>query len=347
MECDILSVEFSEKEKEKMDSKKIIKKYIMPNTFVRVGCVLFSVILAVTLVLGLLAMNAEVEEPVEFYPTETPTGTMAYIDVVGVSGWAYKYDDAVYYTVEDAEGYMYTVRLKDSQFNAMTAQQTYWDRASEYEPVPQPYRLVGYVQNATDDIKQNMSDAWGISTIEYEQYFGLLYLNATTSVGAENAAPWFIGALISGMFALLCIVFQMRASKVAKKCLKVLEERCLLDKAAQQLDNPIDHLVIGKNRGILTQDFIFGKGTGAVVAYSDVVWAFKQDQRRNFVVASSYLMAGTPWMAVESIIDLNRADREGYIGDALAKIAEKNPNALLGYTNENRKAYKAAVKAGK
>ena len=330
-----------------MDSKKIIKKYIMPGTFVRVGCVLFTLILALTLVMGILTLTADVADPVEFYPSETPTGTMAYIDVVGISGWAYKYDDAVYYTVEDAEGYMYTVRLKDSQFDAMTAQQTYWDRATEYEPVPQPYRLVGYVQTATDDIKQNMSDAWGISEQEYVQYFGTLYLNATTSVGAENSAGWFLGALFSGMFALLCLIFQLRASKVSKKCLKVLEERCLLDKAAQQLDNPVDHLIIGKNRGILTQDFIFGKGTGAVVAYSDVLWAYKQDQRRNFVVASSYLMAGTPWMAVEGIIDLNRADREGYIGDALAKIAEKNPEALLGYTNENRKAYKAALKAGK
>ena len=330
-----------------MDSKKVIKKYIMPGTFVRVGCVLFTVILVLTLILGLAALTADVEDPVEFYPTETPAGTMAYIDVVGVSNWLYQYDDMVYYTVEDAEGYMYTVRLKDSQYNAMTQQQTYWNRQTETAPMPEPYRLVGYVQNTTDTIKESLSQSWGISEKEYEEYFGTLFLNATTSVGAENSAGWFVGALISGMFALLCLIFQMRASKVAKKCLKVLEERCLLDKAAQQLDNPVDHLVIGKNRGILTQDFIFGKGTGAVIAYSDVLWAYKQDQRRNFVVASSYLMAGTPWMGVEGIIDLNRADREGYIGDALAKIAEKNPEALLGYTNENRKAYKAALKAGK
>ena len=87
-----------------MDSKKIIKKYIMPNALVRVGCILFSLLLVLTLLMGLAEMGAETPDPVEFFPSETPTGTMAYIDVVGVSGWLYQYDDAIYYTVEDAEG---------------------------------------------------------------------------------------------------------------------------------------------------------------------------------------------------------------------------------------------------
>lgn len=330
-----------------MDSKKIIQKYTMPGAFVRVGCVLFAILLAVTLVMGVMTMNTEGADPVEFFPGDTPTGTMAYIDVVGVSPWLYRYDDMVYYSVEDAEGYLYTVRLSDSQYKAMSAQQVYWNRATESEPMPQPYHLVGYVQLTTNEVKQNLAQSWDITVADYEYYFGTLFLNATTSVSAENSAPWFIGALFSGLFALLCIILQARAASVSKKCLKVLEERCLLEKAAQQLDNPIDQLVIGKNRGILTQDFIFGKGTGAVIPYSDVLWAYKQDQRRSFVVVNSYLVVGTATMGIQNVIDMNKGDRQGFIGDALAMISQKNPEALLGYTNANRKAYKAAAKAAK
>lgn len=330
-----------------MDPKKLIKKYIMPGAFIRFGAVIFSVLLAVTLVMGFAALNADVGDPVDFYPSDTPTGTMAYIDVVGVSNWLYKYDEAVYYSVEDAYGYLYTVRLNDNQLKDMAAQEAYWNRMSESEPMPSPYRLVGLVQKTSDGLKENLSQAWDITTSEYEEYFGVNFLNATTSVGAENSAGWFVGALVSGMLALLCLILQLRAGKVAKKCLKVLEERCLMEKAAQQLENTEEHLMIGKNRGILTRDFIFGKGTGGVVAYSDVLWAYKQEQRRNFVAVNSYLMVGTSWMGVEGIIDLNRPDKQGYIGDALARIAEKNPDALLGFTNENRKAYKATVKAAK
>ena len=330
-----------------MDSKKIIKKYIMPGGFVRFGAVALSLVLAVTLVMGIFALNAEVPDPVDFYPSETPTGTMAYIDVVGVSNWLYQYDEAVYYSVEDAYGYLYTVRLKDSQLKEMSAQAEYWNRTSETAPMPEPYRLVGYVQATATDVKESLAQSWGISVSEYEEYFGVNFLNATTSVGAQKSAGWFVGALFSGLFALLCLILQLRASKVAKKCLKVLEERCLVEKAAQQLENTAGHTVIGKNRGILTQDFIFGKGTGAVVPYSDVIWAYRQEQKRNFVAVNSYLMVGTAWMGVTGVIDLNRPDKHGHISEALAVIAQRNPEALLGYTNENNKAYKAAVKAGK
>jgi hypothetical protein len=106
-------------------------------------------------------------------------------------------------------------------------------------------------------------------------------------------------------------------------------------------------MVIGKNWGILTENFIFGKGTGVVLVYSDILWAYKQDAKRNFMVANSYLFAATPWMNPQGIVDLNGPDKYGSIGEALAVIGSRNPQALLGYTNENRKAYREAVKAAK
>ncbi len=330
-----------------MDSKKIIKKYIMTPGWVSVLGILTAVLLVVCIIMGIMARNADTPDPVDFYPSETPTGTMAYIDVVGVSNWLYQYDSVVYYSVEDAYGYLYTVRLSDKQYGEMAAQQEYWNRTSETDPMPEAYHLVGYVQKTTDEVKQSLAQSWDLSVSQYEEYFGIYYLNATTSVGAENSAGWFVGALFSGLVALLCLIFVARASAVAKKCLARLEQLNLLDRAAQQLDNPMNQTVVGKNRGILTQDFLFGKGTGAVLAYSDIRWAYQQNQRRNFVVASSYLMAGTEFMNCEGVIDLNRADRNGYIGDAMAIIAQRNPNALLGFTNENRQAYNAIRKAAK
>ena len=37
-----------------MDSKKVIKKYIMPNALVRLGCVVFSLLLVVTLIVEMI-----------------------------------------------------------------------------------------------------------------------------------------------------------------------------------------------------------------------------------------------------------------------------------------------------
>lgn len=329
-----------------MDAKKTIKKYICPGAWMAVLGWLLAAVLVVSLILGLATLTGtdSSAEAVEFYPDESPRGTTVYIDVVGVSSWLYQYDDAVYYSVEDAEGYLYTVRLSDTQYNAMTAQQAYWERADENEPVPAPYRLVGVAKDIPSNVRESLAQSWSITTAEYDQYFGTGYLNATTSAGQEASAGFFVVALVSGMFALLCLIFCMRAGKNAKKCLNQLEERCLLEKAAQQLEFTDGHTIIGKKRAILTQDFLFGKGTGVVVAYDDILWAYKQDQRRNFVVANSYLMIATRFMSAQGAIDLNRADRKGIIGDALVIIAQRNPKTLLGYTSENGKAYKAMVR---
>ena len=99
-----------------------------------------------------------------------------------------------------------------------------------------------------------------ITEEEYTLYFGENYLNATTSAGAQNSAIWFVLALISGLFCLVFVILILKAAKVAKKCLANLENRCLLEKAAKQLKDKESCLVIGKKRGILTPDFIFGKG---------------------------------------------------------------------------------------
>lgn len=330
-----------------MDSQKTIKKYILPKSWIGI---LGFVLLAAALVLAVLSVGARSSnemEAVEFYPSESENGTMAYVDVVGISNWLYKYDGATYYSVEDAEGYMYTVRVSDSEYDDMAEQQEYWNRTSETAPMPEAYRLEGYVQSTPSDIRSSLAESWSITTAEYTTYFGTKYLNATTSTGQQAAAPYFGGAMFCGILALLFLILSLSAGSKAKKYLKQLEERCLLEKAAQQLENTETHTVIGKNNGILTQDFLFGKGTGVVVPYSDIAWCYKQDRKRNFVVVDSYLMVGTAHTGVEAAISLGRADKDLVIGQAIAVIAQKNPNALVGYTGENQSAYKALVKAGK
>lgn len=330
-----------------MDAKKTIKHYIMPKAWIRVMTIVMLVGLAVFLTLGLITLSADQEDAVRFNPVETETGVMAYIDVVGVSNWLYKYDDAVYYSVEDAEGSLYTVRLTDRQYNAMKEQQAYWNRRSALEPMPAPYRLEGLVQVTPSNVRSSLAQSWDITTAQYDAYFGDLLLNATTSANAAASSGWFVGAMFCFIFALLGVVLGFRANAVAKKCLARLEETGMLEKAAMQLENPVNQTVIGKNRGILTADFLFGKGTGAVVAYSDIIWCYQQDQRRNFMVVNSYLNLGTAFLAPQGVVDLNRPDKQGVIGDALVMIAQKNPRALVGYSRENGQEYKILASSGK
>lgn len=328
-----------------MDARKTIERYILPKTMTVVALVLVAAAL-VFAIGGITAMGAADGEALEFYPNESETGTMAYIDAVGISGWLYKYDDAVYYTALDQEGYLYTVRLSDSQYDRLSAQYAYWMDESENAVPPAPFRLEGLVKDVSADTRSAIADVWGLTTAEYDQLFGKKLLDATTSAGEAASASWFVGAMVCGLLGVAFLLATGRSRRIAKKCLKVLEENQRLELAAAQLENPLNHTVVGKNKGILTQDFLFGKGTGMAVAYSDIIWAYQHNRKRNFVPVNSYLMVGTLATAVEVAIDLNRNDRQGAIVQALEVIARQNPEAMIGYSRDNGKVF-SAIRKGK
>lgn len=328
-----------------MDARKTIERYILPRTMIAISLLLVAAALVFGVV-GVAAMGAADSEALEFYPNDSQTGSMAYIDVVGISGWLYKNDDAVYYTALDREGYLYTVRLSDNQYEKLSAQYEYWMDEDENAVPPSPFRLEGLVKDVSADTRSTICEVWGLTAAEYDQIFGKRMLDATTSAGEAAAASWFFGTMVCGLFGIALMLVAGRSKRNAKKCLKVLKESNRLELAAAQLENPTSHTVVGKNKGVLTQDFLFGKGTGIVVAYSDIIWAYQHNRKRNFVPVNSYLMVGTIATAVEAAVDLNRNDKHGVISQALEVIAQQNPDAMIGYSVDNGRVF-SAIRKGK
>ena len=327
-----------------MQAAKTIKKYISAPAWLGIAAWILTAITVLSLLTGLVksAVVGSVAAQ-EFYPDYSAAGTQAYIDVVGVSEWLYKNDDAIYYTVEDAEGYFYTVRMKNTQFKKMTAQQEYWKRTSEDTPVPDAYRLSGCVRETSSVIRSSMSQAWGITTAEYSQYFGATYLDTTTSAGAEAGVTGYALALLCGIFALALLLSYYSVFFQAKKSLAALEERGLLERAAAQMESGVI-LKLGKDRGRLTEQFVFGKATGVVVRYDEILWAYQRTHRTNFVVTNTYLVVNTRQQKNMNAIALGKKDKSNQIAQALLTIYQHNPRALVGYTPENAQRYKQMAK---
>lgn len=270
---------------------------------------------------------------------------MAYIDVVGVSEWLYNYDGTIYYTAEDAEGYFYTVRIGNSTYKKMDDQQEYWMRESDDEPMPDAYRLFGVVRETTRDIKSNLSEVWDISTLEYEEYFGTLYLDADASVDSDQAAGWFVLATMFGLVGLIFLLVVIPNSITAKKCLNRLEERGLLEWAAQQFNAP-DNLVVGKDQARFSQQFLYTKSLGVVLAFDDILWCYQQNHRSYFIPVNSLLMVKTYSGKLYSAVNLGKVDRKDEIRNAIVWIAARNPRVLVGFTNENAAACRQMIKQG-
>lgn len=324
-----------------MDAQKTLKKYILPKGIAILTVISLLLVAAalVFTVLGIAAKDAVDDTATLFYPAKSKTGTTAYIDVVGVSDWLYKNGDSVYYSVMDTEGYLYTVRLNDPQFKELSAQFDYWMNGDENAVPPAAFRLEGVVKNVNSDIRSALAECWEMSAMEFDAYFGTKLLDATASAAVEALAPWLFGALTCGLFGIVFLLVFWNVNRTAKKCLRRLEELCLTERAAQQLDMTESNTVIGKNRGMLSRDFLFGKGTGMVVPYSDILWAYQLDRKRNFIPINSYLMVGTLANGVVGAVDLNRSDMAGVIAEALAVISQRNPDTMIGHTRDFVKAF--------
>ena len=330
-----------------MDSKKILAKYIKPSSAINIVGYVLLALAAVFLICGIFAGindKNDATEPVLFDALESKSGSYVYLDVVGISNWLYDYDGAVYYSVEDAEGYLYTVRVSGDEYKKMTAQQDYWMRETEDEPQPTPYRLDGLAMTTTSTVKDSLADSWEISTSEYEEYFGTMYLNATTDPGSEAITGWMVSCFMCLIFGVIFCIAGIMNNSSFKRTIQALEQANLLDRAAAELNSP-DVMIVGKDRARLSAGFLFGRGTCVAIPYSDIQWVYQRNVRRYFVTVNCSLIVNTIQRANIAAVNFGSADKNNVLGAAVDFMAQRNPNILLGYTGANQRAYKERKKS--
>lgn len=332
-----------------MDSKSILAKYVKPSkVLLIIAAVLLVIAVACVPMMALATMNAEQEagEPAVFDAVASESGDYCYIDVIGISNWLYKYDSATYYTAMDADWNLYTVRVSDSDYDKMDAQVDWWMSEDEDEAPPAPYRLKGIVYSATASIKESISEAWDIPQSDYTEAFGTMYLNACQTPGGNSMSGWLFVLLMCAITAFVLLVVYLPANGTFNKCIKALEEKNLLDSAASELEFP-ENLQIAKDQARLSRRFLFCKRTGVVVPYTDVMWVYRQNVKRYFVITvSSNLVIHTSYGQF-SALNIGGADKGNQLEQAFAAIAQGNPDVLIGYTGENQREFNARKKAAK
>lgn len=328
-----------------MTEQKTLKQYVKPGA---IGMILGWIAAGLTVV-SILAWifftaTASNGRATAFDPVRDETGDYVYLDVVGISDWLYDYDGVIYYSAEDEDGYLYTVRMTKSTHKKMAEQQEYWERDDEDAPMPEPYRLYGMVQKTTSSVKSDLAEMWDLTTSEYEDYFGVMFLNATTTPTDSANAGFLVAAFTFFIVALCFLLVNLGPNRTYKKCIRRLEELGELERAEEQLNNP-GNVVIGKDRARLSSNYLFSRKTGVVVRYEDIMWCFKRIRRYNYVQVDTTLVIYTPFGKNLIGIQYGRKDKNNELDNAMVTIYQRNPNTLFGYTRENSKQYKERLKA--
>ena len=330
-----------------MDSKKILAKYLKPSGAIAIiGWVLVIASVAM-LIMGALSasgVTANTGKAEEFDSFDSEKGAYVSLDVVGISDWVYKIDGVTYYVALDKWDYAYVVRVSESQLKKMEDQNDYF--MEDDVAMPRAYELKGIARKLSTADRNEIASVFEISSYESEDYFGVMYLDATATPGDDAFSMWLVGFIICVVLGIVFLLIGLPGSMNYKKCIANLEERGLLDAAAAELDSG-ECVQVGKDCGRLSRQFFFGKRSGMVLPYSDIQWLYRQNVKRNFITVAVNLIVSTDKMNQKIMLTYNGKNRDEELNKVFMAVAQNNPNVLLGYSSENQREYKARKNAAK
>lgn len=325
-----------------MDAQKKIRNYICPNPWLRRGAIALLIAALTLITIGFGAFTKADLSVYPFSPQDSAAGTMAKVEITGVSHWLYRTARDTYYVATDAEGRSITLCLTETQFSRMGEQAAYF--LFQAGDIPEGYPLRGCVQPLPEEVLAGLAEIWGITQAQYQAEYGNLVLNCTTTSRRQAASPWVSPAIVCALAGLALLLYWRRREQNARRCLARLEELELTEKAAAQLSDLDSCTLLGDDQGKLTKDFLFGRGTGMACALEDILWFYRVEKSRLFLLPRTVMMAGTRHTLLRTAVNLKRFDRLNITNDVAGAIAKRSGCLLLGKSRKNAAAFKNMCK---
>lgn len=236
-----------------------------------------------------------------------------------------------FYIVKDSE-YLYIVNLNDELYNTITS-------ISDIEN--NPYRIEGYTEEISEDIKKLAIEAYNeafeeeiINEDNFESYFGSIYLN--TNGLHNNASIWYIFAILVGLVGISGVYGIAKISKKSKKVLNKLKNNDIKKLAKELEDNDVKTF---KNKLYLTKNYIVALVNFIdIIKYNEIVWYFKNEVRTNGIITNNSVVVVTKDGERHVIVLLTNTKKSKIIIDDVMKcLKKKMPNVIVGYTEKNIK----------
>lgn len=250
--------------------------------------------------------------------------------------FAYK-GDLNYYFVYDENDYAYIARLTDKTYEMLEKKYDNGEAIS-YELVGYAYKIEADVLNIAIETYNEWAEEAIIDELNYRNYFGDTYLDETMkpSDGIETLLIFleFIALICVIVFMICYIVSGTNVRRMIKKYGREdLEYE--LGKSSTKAYKKADIY--------LTEKYIISTFSGLrVLEYNELVWIYNQKRRYNFVSMGNYLLVISKNKKTYQIAYCYKDT--SLLEEIMNDIHTKNPDVLIGYTNENRAKYKEVIK---
>ena len=171
---------------------------------------------------------------------------------------------------------------------------------------------------------------------DYKDYFGDVLINTTVGPNDNTKYMWLTFALFAFLFDMVFVIIYTSSNKSIKNTMKRLS-----DSEAEQALQQISLSDSNDKKLILTSDYVISKDSHFAAKYSDILWAYKNITTYSGIVKLPCLVLR---FADNSEIRVALKDNDTVYENVFEAFAERNPEMLIGYTQENKKAYKQLVK---
>ena len=293
-------------------------------------------------IIGYIESKREVEAPKELSEIQTmKTDEYVFIDVADKPNLFAEKDknQAKFYFIWDVNDKLYIVEM----FSSLA---TKLEEATTNNPI----RILGTTKEITSEIKDlaisgynrsKTNDSDLLIRSEFENQVGTHYLWVRDSMTYQGVY-YFIG----GIFFVFGLSFLIAHLFIGKKIKRIINK--LSPEEANLISIEVENdktIVFEKASVFITENYVISMIDSLLITkISDIVWVYFTDIKQNGVLSNRRVDIFTSdnknhWI---SVIPFGKT-RNTHL-EIIDAIANKNPKALVGFTDENRKVMKEAKK---
>ena len=249
-------------------------------------------------------------------------------------------ENSKYYLAMDSENYLYILYMREDKYKEF-----------DLETIEEnPIRVTGLTKKISNDIKELAIESYNelmedeyLNNDNFSEYVGTVYLDMVSPI--NDSSLYYIGAFLSGFFALLIIIIYIVIIVKNKKIFKKMPEEELASIDAEL--SGMESSEYSNMKFYLLKDYVVDMGNNIVIIkYSDILWAYPFEQRYNGLLIKKCIRLIDKNNKMHEVANTKLLDKnkDEVLQDILHKLQEKNQNIILGFTKENRNIVKEKVK---
>ncbi|WP_103869247.1 DUF6709 family protein [Butyrivibrio sp. Su6] len=253
----------------------------------------------------------------------------------------YSYNDNNYYLVEN-----------EHSFIAIMDNEQYTEADTSVKNTGS-YKLVGYLEAPSNEIKGKLKDYFAINSDEYDATYGKYMLHVQNDYNGSGFPIEKIEttAIFFGIIAIFLLYFGI--DYIVKSGLMLKKLSYLSDASYAQMEKELEALGVRKypQNLYLTENYIVllhsfsaykdnskKENDSLFINYHDITWMYPSNMTQYGKTVNSGITVYNKTFGAVSILSLPTNDfNQNMINEVYNIISQKNPNILLGYNDENQK----------